>query len=77
MSAQMLAAAAGKAGGKMSIDVKTFFTESKIDFLAALVTGEAMETTDEMKKLEQQVLAAAEQAKREATQPKEKVLFVR
>ncbi|KAK3752668.1 hypothetical protein QZH41_006488 [Actinostola sp. cb2023] len=53
MSAQMLAAAAGKAG------------------------GEAMETTDEMKKLEQQVLAAAEQAKREATQPKEKVLFVR
>jgi hypothetical protein len=30
-----------------------------------------------MKRLEQQVLAVAEQAKKEALKPKEKVLFVR
>ncbi|XP_031570615.1 pre-mRNA-splicing factor SYF1-like [Actinia tenebrosa] len=38
---------------------------------------EGDETTDEMRRLEQQVLAVAEQAKKEALQPKEKVLFVR
>lgn len=38
---------------------------------------EESEAVDEMKKLEEQIVAATEQAKREAVKPKEKVLFVR